>query len=83
LSFHLAVLGPTGAHWLDAPTDLSCKETTRRHSADGWPLLALLLFLGDSILAFTAEQLRQRRAYRLRLERERTIKPASPTTATR
>jgi hypothetical protein len=35
-------------------------------------LLALLLFLGDSILAFTAEQLRQRRAYRLRLERERT-----------
>ena len=34
-------------------------------------LLALLLFLGDSILAFTAEQLRQRRAYRLRLERER------------
>jgi hypothetical protein len=35
-------------------------------------LLALLLFLGDSILAFTAEQLRQRRAYRLRLERKRT-----------
>ena len=30
-------------------------------------LLALLPFLGDSILAFTAEQLRQRRAYRLRL----------------
>jgi hypothetical protein len=39
-----------------------------------WTVLGfvLLLFLGDSILAFTAEQLRQRRAYRLRLERERT-----------
>jgi hypothetical protein len=34
--------------------------------------LALLLFLGDAILAFAAEQLRERRAYRLQLERERT-----------
>jgi hypothetical protein len=39
-----------------------------------WTLLAfvLLLFHGDSILAFAAEQLHQRRAYRLRLEQERT-----------
>jgi hypothetical protein len=34
--------------------------------------LAVLLFLGDSILAFVADQLRERRAYRLALERERT-----------
>jgi hypothetical protein len=32
----------------------------------------LALYLGDSILAFAAEQLRERRAYRLELERERT-----------
>ena len=45
--------------------------------------LALLLFLGDSILAFTAEQLRQRRAYRSGSNANAPIKPASPTTATR
>jgi hypothetical protein len=39
-----------------------------------WTALAfvLLLFLGESILAFAAEQLRERRAHRLALERERT-----------
>jgi hypothetical protein len=39
-----------------------------------WTVLAfvLLLFLGESILAFAAEQLRERRAHRLDLERERT-----------
>jgi hypothetical protein len=35
LSFHPALLGPTGAHWLDDPPDLSCKESTRQYSADG------------------------------------------------
>jgi hypothetical protein len=34
LSFHLALLGPTGAHWLDDPPDLSCKENTRQHAVD-------------------------------------------------
>jgi len=33
-SFHLALLGPTGAHWLDGPPDLSCKETTGQHAVD-------------------------------------------------
>jgi hypothetical protein len=39
-----------------------------------WTLLAfvLLLFHGDAILAFAAEQLRARRAYRLDVQRERT-----------
>ncbi len=39
-----------------------------------WTLLAfvLLLFHGDSLLAFAAEQLRARRAHRLDLQRERT-----------
>ncbi len=39
-----------------------------------WTLLAfvLLLFHGDSILAFAAEQLRAHRAHRLDLQRERT-----------
>ena len=35
-------------------------------------VFVLLLFLGDSILAFAAEQLRERRTHRLELERERT-----------
>jgi hypothetical protein len=38
LSFHLALLGPTGAHWLDDPADLTCKDSTRQHAMDGWPL---------------------------------------------
>jgi hypothetical protein len=39
-----------------------------------WTLLVfvLLLFHGDSILAFAAEQLGERRAHLLALERERT-----------
>jgi hypothetical protein len=39
-----------------------------------WTLLVfvLLLFHGDAILAFAAEQLQQRRAHRLRVEQERT-----------
>jgi hypothetical protein len=39
-----------------------------------WTLLAFLLLLvhADTILAFAAEQLDQRRAHRLRLEQERT-----------
>jgi hypothetical protein len=39
LSFHQALLGPTGAHWLDDPTDLSCQGSTRQHPVDD-PLLS-------------------------------------------
>jgi hypothetical protein len=38
LSFHLALLGPTGAHCLDGPTNLTCKDSTRQHPADDSPL---------------------------------------------
>ena len=38
LSFHLALLGPTGAHWLDDPPEVSCKDSARQHPVDGWPL---------------------------------------------
>jgi hypothetical protein len=34
LSFHLALLGPSGAHWLDDPPDLTCKDSTRQHPLD-------------------------------------------------
>ena len=34
LSFHLALLSPTGAHWLDRPPDTSCKDSTRRYAVD-------------------------------------------------
>jgi Tfp pilus assembly protein PilN len=39
-------------------------------------LLCLLLFLGEPMLAFAAEQLRERRAHRLQLEHERTKQAA-------
>jgi hypothetical protein len=38
LSFHQALPGPTGAHWLDDASDVSCKDSTGQHSTDGWPL---------------------------------------------
>src|SRR5207247_782721 len=37
-SFHPALLGPTGAHWLDDPPDLSCKDSTGHHAVDDCPL---------------------------------------------
>jgi hypothetical protein len=33
LSFHLVLLGPSGAHWLDYAADLS-KDSTRQHAVD-------------------------------------------------
>jgi hypothetical protein len=39
MSFHQALLSPTGAHSLDTASDLSCKNSTRQHALDG-PLLS-------------------------------------------
>jgi hypothetical protein len=39
LSFHQALPGPTGAHSLDSPSDLTCKERTGHHAVDD-PLLS-------------------------------------------
>src|SRR5215211_7083782 len=47
LSFHLALLGPTGAHWLDGPPDLSDKDSTRQRAADD-PLLSCKQQVGGS-----------------------------------
>jgi hypothetical protein len=47
LSFHPASLGPTGAHWLDDPSDLSCKEDTGQHAVDD-PLLSCKQQVGGS-----------------------------------
>jgi hypothetical protein len=35
LSFHQALLDPTGAHWLDDPPNLTCKDSTGQHAVDG------------------------------------------------
>jgi hypothetical protein len=35
LSFHQGLLGLSETYWLDGPSDLSCKETTREHVVDG------------------------------------------------
>jgi hypothetical protein len=34
LSFHQALLGATGAYWLDDPPDVSCKDSTRQYAVD-------------------------------------------------
>ena len=34
LSFHQALLGPTGPHQLDDPSDLTCKDSTGQHAVD-------------------------------------------------
>ena len=39
MSFHLPLLGPTGAYWLDTASDLSCKESTGQYAVDD-PLLS-------------------------------------------
>ena len=39
LSFHQGLLGPTGAHWLDDPSDVTCKDSTQQYSVDD-PLLS-------------------------------------------
>jgi hypothetical protein len=39
MSFHPAILGPSGAHWLDGPPDLSCQDSTREYAVDD-PLLS-------------------------------------------
>jgi hypothetical protein len=38
-SFHLALLGLSGAHWLDSTSDLTCRDRTQQHAADD-PLLS-------------------------------------------
>jgi hypothetical protein len=50
-SFHLAPLGLSGAHWLDDPSDVSCKESTRQHGVDGWPLSCKQQVEGSSPIA--------------------------------
>jgi hypothetical protein len=34
LSFHQGLLGPTGAYWLDDPSDVSCKNRTGQYAVD-------------------------------------------------
>jgi hypothetical protein len=34
LSFHLGLLGRSGAYWLDDGPDLSCKETMTQYAVD-------------------------------------------------
>jgi hypothetical protein len=47
LSFHQALLGPTGAHWLDDPPEVSCKDSTRQYAVDD-PLLSCKHQVGGS-----------------------------------
>jgi hypothetical protein len=39
VSFHPALLGPTGACWLDTASDLTCKGSTCQYATDGSRLI--------------------------------------------
>jgi hypothetical protein len=54
LSFHLGLLGPTGAHSVDDPPDLSCQDSTSQYAMDD-PLLSCKQLVGGEQLpaAFT------------------------------
>jgi hypothetical protein len=45
LSFHQALLSPSGAYWLDSAPDLSCQDSTQEHGLDD-PLLSCNSRLG-------------------------------------
>jgi hypothetical protein len=47
LSFHQALLGRTGPHWLDTASNVTCKESTRQYAVDG-ALLSCKQQLGGS-----------------------------------
>jgi hypothetical protein len=65
LSFHQAPLGPSGAHWLDDPSDLTCKDSTQHHPVDD-PLLS-------------CKQVPRYRFTRLRTERRARPRSSGPT----
>jgi hypothetical protein len=44
---HQGLLSPTGAHWLDDPSDLSSKDATRQYPVDD-PLLSCNQKVGGS-----------------------------------
>jgi hypothetical protein len=46
-SFHLPLLDPTGAYWLDDPSDLTCKDSTQQYPVDD-PLLSCKQQVGGS-----------------------------------
>jgi hypothetical protein len=46
LSFHQALLGPSGAGWLDDRPDLRCQDCTRQHAVDGWLLSCMAALPG-------------------------------------
>jgi hypothetical protein len=48
VSFHPALLGPTGAHWLDDAPDVSRKDSTRQHAVDD-PRLSCKQQAGGSV----------------------------------
>jgi hypothetical protein len=50
MSFHLALLGPTEAHWLDDTLDLSSQDSIQEHAVDG-PLLSCKQQVAGSSLA--------------------------------
>jgi hypothetical protein len=48
LSFHLALLGTSGAYWLDDRPDLRCQDRPRQHPLDGWRLSCMAALPGPA-----------------------------------
>jgi hypothetical protein len=49
LSFHQALLGPSGAHWLDDAPHLSCQDSTQEHAVDD-PLLSCKQYVRPGLI---------------------------------
>jgi hypothetical protein len=51
LSFHLPLLSPTGAHWLDDPPELSSRDSTHQYAVDD-PLLSCKQRFGPRLIGY-------------------------------
>ena len=76
-SFHVVLLDLTGAHWLDDPPDVSCKETTRQVPVDD-PRLSCKQQVGGSSPPASSPKTAGHKAYRAGNSPAPTSRPTGP-----
>jgi hypothetical protein len=59
-SFHLALLGPTGAHWLDDEPDMSCQDSTGQHAVNAEVVVVTHLVGGADLAVVVLERANRR-----------------------
>ena len=48
MPFHLVLLGPTEAYWLDDPPNLTCRDRSHQHPLDSWRLSCMAALPGPA-----------------------------------